>query len=168
MPRGGPRFPTGRRPGSKNKSTIEREKRAAEEAARELADARAGRRRLPKDILEQMAATLFSMTAYYAPIPPGQPVPANRGPDEGKFLQYAELTIYAAAQAAKYFHPTFKGHHVSLAPDQTGMPGAGPGIGPAPGTPAAADAAKPVKGEVIDLKDPKVMLREYQKMINGK
>lgn len=161
MPRGGPRFPTGRPKGSKNKATIEREQRVAIEAARELADARAGRRKLPKDILEQFAVTLAGMAAYYQPVAPGQPIPQGRQPDEALFFKYAELAVYAAKSAAPFFHPTFKARHVDLPPDQTGMPGP-PIMGNAPG-----DRAKKVTAEVIDIKDPKVMLRAYQKMIAG-
>lgn len=105
----------GRRKGSKNKATLEREflaeqakskalldelnKMRADDAAKLVAAARAANTKLPKDILNDFANVLAGAAAYY------QPTPGNANANEKKFLAYTELALYAADKAAPYFSP---------------------------------------------------------------
>jgi len=131
----------GRKPGSRNKAVIERERVAAEIAARTVADAKVSGRKLAKEQLDDFMTLFAGMAAHHQPIPgwkEGDPVPAGRNPDEAKFKEYAMLTIDCARILAPYQSPTYK--TVFHADHQ--MPGAG-----LPG-----DNAKPVTAEIIDLK----------------
>lgn len=101
----------GRKVGSRNKLTIKQE-REAEEAQRRMAESG---KKLAKDVLEDFMELFAGMAAHYQPMPTGQEHLKPAG-NEGKFLQYAELTVAAASRLAPYQSPTFKAVAVSMTP----------------------------------------------------
>lgn len=146
--------------GSKNKATIEREKLAARalalseavqaektgDVAAEVAAAKAGTKKLGKEILSDFANVLASAAAYYQPRPDG----SNPYADEKQFKYYAELAIFAADKAAPFESPRLSAVAVGTAvvtkveitggmPDDFAAPGAGQVIDLKPGTIISAD-----------------------------
>jgi hypothetical protein len=150
---------SGRKKGSKNKSTIQKELVAKEVLARNaMTIANAGDRhpnttdpnvKLATKVLEEFMMLFAGMAATHQPLPDGMPVPQGRKPDEDKFLRYAELTRDTAKALAPYQSPTFKAMSVSVNPteQQPTRPG---------------DNAK-----IIDLKDAKVMGQVYMRLIKS-
>lgn len=111
--RGGKRVGSGRPAGARNKSNVEKElKRARDEATATMIEharltatqvavetAIKANVKLGKEILSDFANVLAGAAAYY------QPRPGNVNQDEGKFLKYTELAIYAADKLAPYQSP---------------------------------------------------------------
>jgi hypothetical protein len=109
----------GRRPGSRNKATIEREIHAAlvlkrieeaerlraEGAARELAEARTSGVRLAKDVLEDFMRLFAELAMVHQPIQEEQPIPPGRKPDAAKFKEWADRACAAAKDLMPYQSP---------------------------------------------------------------
>ena len=137
----------GRQLGTRNKASLEKERIAAEIAARTMADARVAGKKLAKEVLEEFMFLFAGMAAHYQPTPPHLPQ-QNVNASETKFLQYAELAVTAAKSLAPYQSPTFKAVQVSSGPiDPPTQPG---------------DNAK-----VINLKDAKKISRVYVDMVKS-
>jgi hypothetical protein len=96
----------GRQRGTPNKTTIERQRVTAEIAARTVADARVAGKKLAKEVLEEFMFLFADMAAYYKPALPT--APPNENANEGKFGEYARLTVDAAHKLAPYQSPTFR------------------------------------------------------------
>lgn len=115
---------SGKKRGSKNKTTIERERQLAadvikreaqnraaagltelnpDEVAKIVSADRDGRAplKLGKVILSEFANSLAGMAAYYQPDPMGR----NRNANPALFKTYAELALYAADKAAPFESP---------------------------------------------------------------
>lgn len=131
----------GRKPGSRNKALVERDRVAAEIAARTVADAKVRGHKLAKERLDDFMTLFAGMAARYQPLPgwkEGDPIPEGREPNETKFKEYALLTIECARILAPYQSPTFKAvFHADH---------------PMPGAAQPGDDAKPVTAEIIELK----------------
>lgn len=148
MPRAvkGQRF-GGRAAGTPNKATIEKTLRAEFE----LTQARDTGKKLAKDVLDEFMMLFAGMAAHHQPIPPGQPIPAGRVPDEDKFEKWARLAVETAADLAKYQSPTFRAIAVSMPP-------------PLP----VAPEPKTIGGKVLEMpKDAISRSRLYQRLVNG-
>lgn len=100
----------GRQKGTRNRTTLEREREAQQEADRIKAledaaggveGAKTGTRKLGKQILDEFANVLAGAAAYYQPRADG----SNTNADETKFFRYSELAIYAAEKVAQYQSP---------------------------------------------------------------
>lgn len=142
----------GRRVGSgapkgPRKATLKRIEDAATIAATEMAQAEVNGKKLAKDVLEDFMLLFAGMAAFYQPTAPNAPQQNVNG-SETKFLQYGELAITAAKALAPYQSPTFRAVAVSLTPDMTQPP-------------------KPGAGLVIDLNDPTVVARVYQRLVTA-
>lgn len=117
MPRGakpGQRF-GGRAKGQKNRGTIERERIAAEVAARTMMDARTSGQKLAKEVLNDFMQLFGGMAAYHQPDAPGSSR-INPHADETKFLRYAELAVFTARHLATFQSPTFKAIAITAPP----------------------------------------------------
>lgn len=141
----------GRQVGAKNKATLERERIAAEIAARTVADARTQNRKLAKEVLDECMVTLMGMAATFQPLPPGV-VDPMRTPDEGRFKEYIQLAMYAAKALAPFQSPTFKAVAVAAVNDLTGAAG--------PQVPAGETA-----DNIIRMNDPVRAARVYAQFI---
>lgn len=122
MPRGSPPGTNrggGRPKGKKNRGTIEKERLAAEIAAKTVMDARAAGKKLAKEVLEEFMFLFAGMAATYQPLPPGTIAPAGRQPDDAKFNEYAKLAVHCAQKLAPYQSPTFQAIMVAPAPDSS-------------------------------------------------
>jgi len=122
---GGKRPNQGRKPGSKNKATIEREAQVAADrkrieeierlratgASEVVAAAQTAGVKLMKDIAFDFAQLFAGLAAFYQPYPSwgrdalGKPVNANPNYDEAKFEKYATLATHVALGAAPYQSP---------------------------------------------------------------
>lgn len=148
MARGGARVNAGRKPNVPNKATIERTLRAEQE----MLQARDTGKKLAKDVLDEFMLLFAGMAAHHQPIPPGQPIPAGREPNEDKFEKWARLAVETAADLAKYQSPTFRAIAVSMPPP----------------LPAVPDQ-KTIDGKVIEMpKDAISRSRLYQRVVNGR
>lgn len=96
--------------GSKNKAVIERERVAAEIAARTVADARTTGKKLAKEVLEEF------MHAFAAVASRNQPTSAQEVPND-TFEKYAILAVDCATRLAKYQSPTFQSVTIAPPPD---------------------------------------------------
>jgi hypothetical protein len=124
MARGGRREGAGRRRGTKNKATIERERAAmlaverarllqearADTAKQEIAKAAAEGRQLMKEIGFEFAQMFAGIAGFYqpgriVPGPDGKPVPSNPYYDERLFREYATLAVHTARDFAGYESP---------------------------------------------------------------
>jgi len=147
---GGARPGAGRKRGL-SKKTIERleQKRIAEEASRavtELEKARAAKKKLGKEVIEEFMFLFAGMAAFYQPPPPGQ---TNTNENEEKFKTYAVLAVDAASELAKYQSPTFKAIAIS-----------------AP-LPLPPPDPKTIEGKVIRLDDPVALGIAYRRMVTA-
>ena len=118
--RGPPKGKGGRKPGIKNKKTleIERLKRVAREAAaaavaKDAAIEALERKGMPdsrraKKVLENFMELFAGMAAVSQPLPPGMTVPPpGRKPDDAKFDKYAALAVDAAKALAPFQDPRY-------------------------------------------------------------
>ncbi len=110
----------GRKKGTPNKATIERERAAALElehqallkqaeaeagtAKQDLLVAMAQGRKLMKEIAFDFAHLFAGMAAFYQPTPPGAAQP-NPNENEPKFNEYARLAVQTAIAAAPFESP---------------------------------------------------------------
>lgn len=116
--------PGGRKRGSRNKAVIERERIAAEIAARTVADAKISGKKLAKEVLDDFMHLFAGMAAHHQPIPKGQPIPPGRDPDRAMFEKYAQMAVSCAADLAKYQSPTFKAVQIVDQPQVVERPSA--------------------------------------------
>lgn len=135
----------GRPPRKPNRATIVR----TERARIAVENAKGANKKLGVDILEEFAHLFAGMAGYHQPIPPGQPVPPNREPNEEKFLTYAKLAVDTAHKVADFQSPKFRAVMVST------TPGAGD-----PAIPKFEDPNK-----IIDITDAATLARVYSKRI---
>lgn len=99
----------GRTAGTPNKASLEKQRVAAEIAARTVADARINGKKLAKDILEEFMCVFAGMAATCQPLPPGVTiVPPGREPNAEAFVVYARLAVDTAAKLAEFQSPKFK------------------------------------------------------------
>jgi hypothetical protein len=130
----------GRRQGTPNKATIEK----SLIAARTVADARAGGKKLAKEVLQEFMELFAGMAAHYQPTPTH--LPLNPNENEPQFLRYAGLAVECAKAVAPFQSPTFKAIEVVPPP-------------PPPPEPATID------GKMINIDDPVVLGNIYRRMV---
>lgn len=110
----------GRAKGTKNKAILERDRIAAEIAARTVADARVAGKKLAKDVLEDFMLLFAGMAAHHQPAPPtGAP---NAYANEEKFNEYAQLAVSCAHKLAPYQSPTFQAIMIAPPPPDPNDP----------------------------------------------
>ena len=112
----------GRRRGSKNKTTIERERQAdltrerlamldkAPGAEQQVVEAQTRGVKLAKDVLRDLMQLFMGLTAIHQPVPKGQEEAARlegRDPDPEKFRYFAQLTRDTARDLAPFESPRF-------------------------------------------------------------
>lgn len=151
--KGGFRPGAGRKPGGKNRATIEREEREAELRRAWEAEAEMKRRtaqKLGPDVLEDFMKLFMGLAALYQPAPPG--APPNPHEQEKKFDKYSRLAMIAAEAVAPYHKPKLRAIVVSATP---GMPT------DAPMLPA------PTSERIVTLDDPAALTRLYQSRIRA-
>lgn len=120
--RGG-RIPgAGRKKGQRNKATIERELRQAQEAERKVEEARTSGRRLAKDMLDDFMHKFAQVAASFQPVPANTDPPEGVTPNPNEFERWAKLAVECAKALAKYQSPTFQAIMVAPAPNSTGEP----------------------------------------------
>jgi hypothetical protein len=154
MPRGskpGSNNGGGRRPGTPNKATIEK----ALIAERAVATAQAAGRKLAKDELFDLIPIFKGAAYHFQPTPSellqqGRPANTRDGMKNGnwdKFEKWIRLLMECATKLAPYESPTFRAVQVSM----------------------VADAPREIKtiDNVIDLNDPVVVSRAYQRLVAG-
>lgn len=168
MGRGGVRPGQGRKPGSKNKKTIEREKMEAEKAAAALAavDLKRHRgQRLAVEVLEDMMTLFYGLVARHQPWPKEQG--KNPHEDIRLFKEYSKLATTTAAELAQYQQPKFRAVMVAMSPGMP-MPGAEGAVVPA--TPLPPPGASEGQGgapaedsrKVVAIDDVATLTRIYQ------
>lgn len=138
----------GRGKGTRNKATLERERIAAEIAARTVADARATGKKLAKDVLEEFMLLFAGMAASYQPWPVG--LGKNPGENVGQFEKWARLACEQAAKLAPFQSPTFRAVMVSI-----------------PGTPGGPALPAPREDNVIELTDQNAIARVYSRIMKA-
>lgn len=131
--------------GTKNRSTIEKERIAAEIAARTVADARINDKPLAKEVLDNFMQLFAGLAAHHQPWPSSQG--KNPNEDESKFRYYASMAVSTADRLAPFQSPTFKSIELRTPPPAPRVPG---------------DDAK-----VIDINDPKVVQRQYLALVKS-
>lgn len=140
----------GRKPGSKNKLTLERERIANEEALKRQELALTNPEKpLAKDVLENIMFATLTLANHYKPAAPGEP--AKPHADINICFRALELSIGAGKAAASFQSPTFKS--VDFRPQLPVMPE----------PKRNGDDAK-----VIDIKDPKIQSQIYMRLIKHK
>jgi hypothetical protein len=119
----------GRKAGTPNRATVERELLAAKAVAAAKAmenpeiqaavagveAAKAAGRKLGKDILDEFANVLAGAAAYYQPTPGG----TNPNADPVMFFKYAELAMYAAKEVSQFQSPKLSAVMVGMAQVRT-------------------------------------------------
>lgn len=155
----------GRPKGRKNKSTLEKERVAAEIAARTVMDARVAKKPLAKEVLATFMELFGGVTRHFQPSgsdyvamkarreaaargQPPPPFPDNPNADEEQFLRYAQLTVHCAKELAPYQSPTFK--NISV---------------PEPEPPMKTIDQD--GNNVIDMKDPLMVARIYRRIMTA-
>lgn len=108
--------PGGRPAGAKNKATIERELREAQEAERKVEEARTSGRRLAKDMLDDFMHKFAQVAASFQPVPANTPPPEGVTPNPNEFERWAKLAVECAKALAKYQSPTFQAIMVAPPP----------------------------------------------------
>lgn len=99
----------GRSKGTPNKATIEKDRIAAEIAARTVADAQVSGKKLAKEVLDEFMHLFAGMAAHHQPLPKGQiNADPKRNPDRAEFDKYAMLAVDCARRLAPYQSPTFQ------------------------------------------------------------
>lgn len=103
----------GRKRGTKNKKTVERElieerEKGARIAAAEMKAADYAGRKLAKEVLDDFMQLFAGMAATYQPMPPDALIPPGRQPDEERFEKYGKLAVQCARDLAPYQSPTFR------------------------------------------------------------
>lgn len=147
----------GRPKGVKNKTTIERERIAAEIAARTVMDARKAGKKLGKEALEDFMNVFGNMSVHFQVTYP-EIMAARQSRDlavreemayrENQFIRYAELAIQCARFLAPYQSPTY-----------TKMP-----------YPMDLPSIKTIDqsgNNVIDMRDPIAIARIYRSMMTA-
>ena len=131
--RGGAREGAGRRFGSKNKTTRERELKAQAEAQRLIDAARDGKIELAKDVLERAMKVAEGATSLHRPPPPQETMnlqaaenalaaQEHRKPrklylgDWPLFGEWFDRWVYAAKSLADFQSPKYKAIAVAMAP----------------------------------------------------
>jgi hypothetical protein len=136
----------GRVKGQKNRATIEKERIAAEIAARTVADARLSGKKLAKEVLEEFMLLFGGMAAHHQPTPPNRPSNPHASKDD--FLRYATLAIDCARYLAPYQSPTFRAVHITA---PAGVP---------------LEHAKTIEGDkVTRLDDPAALAGVYRRLV---
>ena len=107
MPRAqkGQRF-GGRQKGSLNKSTLEKQRKAAEAVAAELIQAKAEGRKLAKEHMQDLLPVLVRMVAYYQPTVPG--MPKNPHGNAEQFERWLWHFLALCRSLAPYESATFR------------------------------------------------------------
>ena len=100
----------GRKPGTRNRETLER----LAEAEADVRRAKADGRQLAKDVLEEFMLMFKDMAERHAPSGRAQ----GAKPDEIRFEKYARLAIQCAQTLAPYQSPTFKAIMVTPPPEK--------------------------------------------------
>jgi hypothetical protein len=108
--KGGAR-PGAGRPRGPSKATIEK----ALIAERTVSEAKAARKKLAKEVLDDFMLRFTEIAAYFQIAPPG--APPNPQADEGKFWKYAQAAVDCAHKLAPYQSPTFRAVVVAPSPD---------------------------------------------------
>lgn len=98
----------GRKPGTRNRKTLEQLKLQAANASRVVEIAARDNRKLAKDVLEEFMLLFAGMAAVSQPLPPGAVATPGRIPHDEKFEKYATLAVDCAKALAKYQSPTFR------------------------------------------------------------
>lgn len=128
---GGVRPGAGRKDGSKNKATIERELLAERIMAEQK---QKPGRKLAKEILDDFMHLAMGLAAQYQPLPYGVAVAPGQTPDEEKFFKYATMAGDFAGKLVKYQSPTMGLMKVSIEPRfPSGAEGADQVALPSPG-----------------------------------
>lgn len=138
----------GRKPGVRNKTTLEKERLANEAAARAMDISKIDPSKpMAKDVLENVMFALLSMANDHKPPQPGEGV--KQDPDRNAiFFQCMQLTVTAAKALAAHQSPTFKA--IEYRPVMPVMPE----------SQRNGDDAK-----VIDIKDHKIQSQIYMRLI---
>jgi hypothetical protein len=142
----------GRKRGTRNKATIERERIAAEIAARTVMDARTAGRKLAKEVMQDFLPIMAGMAAYYQPTFPGMSA-HNPNSNDKEFQRWFELMLDLADKLAPYESPTFKAIAVNLAPTMPVMP--------------ALPDPKAIDGNVVPLHDSASLAQAYRRMVTA-
>ena len=125
MPRGGARLGGGKRKGQWDRATLEAELAAAQQQLVELSKKRQAGRKLAIEVLDDVMHLAMGLAAKHQPLNQGEvEIKGQREPDDGKFVQYLELTIDTAGRLANFQSPKFKSTTISIE-TRTGMPADG-------------------------------------------
>lgn len=107
MPRGGARPNSGRKFGSQNRATIQRELLAAQQ----MAKARGEKRETALDVMARIAKLCEGAAAVCRPVPAAE-IAAGKAPnpdgDWGRFHDWVTLWGASVRELAKYQHPPMK------------------------------------------------------------
>lgn len=134
MPRGGPQPGSGRKPGSKNKATIERELKAQAEAQRLIDHAKANKIELATSVLDRAMKIAEGSAGRHRPItevelPQMQEAENAAAMNEGRkprqlvvggswplFGEWFDRWVWCARELAKYQSPQYRAIAVAMTP----------------------------------------------------
>lgn len=167
MGHGGKRERSGRKPGVPNKESIEAQQRGeivehvkkALRAEGYLADAKAANRRSGKDVLEMFLPVLTNMAVYHQPTPPGvepqNPNGLTYEKNVAEFDRWYRLTKETAEAVAAFQTPKMKSIVMPAPPPEQRAPVVPPA------------GALPKGSNVVNLRDPKEVAKQYQRLMRG-
>lgn len=150
----------GRKLGSKNKATVEREELERQQRAlmEQRNSAAAPPPKLGKEVLEELYMVAFGYAALHQPVFDPVTMTVSRG-NESKFEKWATLAAEWASRAAKYQSPTFKAIAYAEVPKIPAVPFTG-----------AHDAPDGQPMNVVGLiekMDPQAAMATYQRLVRA-
>jgi len=129
MPRGGARPGAGKKKGSFDRATLERELAAAQQQLVELTKKRETGRKMAVDVLDDIMHLSMGLAAKHQPLEANEIAGPGRDPNDEKFHRYLELTVDTASKLANFQSPKFKSVTLSVETPPGGAVPAGGVVG---------------------------------------
>lgn len=161
---GGHRPGAGRKKGTKNKSTIEREKEEAkkalaQQAAIDLARGRGGK--IATEVIDDFMRLFVGLAARHQTWPAEAGVNPHENPK--LFREYAKLAVQCATELANYQQPKFKAMVVAMAQPGMGIDMPGAALPPPQAVPPADGEGTSEPGNVVvSMNDAAALTKVYQ------
>lgn len=165
MARGGARAGAGKKPGQRDRATLETELALAKAQLADLTERReaersASGRKQAIDVLDDVMHAAYGLMAQHQPLAHGEVLdPASgRKPDNTLFQYYMGETKDAAFKLANFQSPRFKSVVIGVDPSLAAAGGAAPSSAVAPGAPGTLEQLSPAQSyrmlrdhDLIDL-----------------
>ena len=147
---GGARPGAGKRPGTRDRATIEAELAKAKQQLELVAKRDRAGKKLAIEVLDDVMHVAYGMMAAHQPLAPGEALVPGRTPDPVKFAEWMATTVSAAKELAPYQSSKYKSVALHLEAPIGGAP-ENPGAAPLQAM-SPAEAYRMLRDhDVIDL-----------------